>query len=127
MKQIIRTDHAPSSALFSQGVRVGSTVYVSGMTGVDVTTATLAGPTIQEQTLQSLRNCEAVLDAAGGSLGDVVQVTVLLFDSKDFAAMNEAYATVFAREQPARAVTKLGVELPGVLLSIAMIAELEQS
>jgi 2-iminobutanoate/2-iminopropanoate deaminase len=126
MKQIIRTDHAPGSALFSQGLRVGSTVYVSGMTGVDVTSATLAGPTIQEQTLQSLRNCEAVLAAAGGSLADVVQVTVLLSDPKDFAGMNEAYARVFADELPTRAVTKLGVELPGVLISISMIAELEQ-
>jgi len=123
-KQVITTSKAPASAFFSQGVRVGSTVYVSGMTGTDPSTGTLAGATIQSQTRQALRNCEAVLAAAGATLADVAQVTVLLTNPADFAGMNEAYAEVFATEPPARAVTKLGVELPGVLVSIMMTAHL---
>jgi 2-iminobutanoate/2-iminopropanoate deaminase len=124
-KQIIATDEAPSSPLYSQGVRVGSTIYVSGMVGIDAGTKQLAGPTIQEQTQQALRNCVAIVEAGGGRLQDVVQVTVLLANPADFAGMNEEYAKVFVTEAPARAVTKLGVELPNVLVSIMMTAQVE--
>ena len=124
-KQIVRTEEAPSSPLYSQGVRVGSTIYVSGMAGIDVATKQLAGATIQEQTRQALRNCKAIVEAGGGRLEDVVQVTVLLANPADFAGMNAEYAKVFATEPPARAVTKLGVELPNVLVSIMMTAHIE--
>ena len=123
-KQIISTDQAPSSPLYSQGVRIGSTVYVSGMVGIDVTTNALAGSTIQEQTMQAVRNCSAVIQAGGGTLADVVQVTVLLTNPADFAGMNEAYAQMLPAPLPARAVAKLGVDLPNVLVSILMTAEL---
>ena len=121
-KQIVRTDEAPSSPLYSQGVRVGSTIYVSGMAGIDAATGQLAGATIQEQTRQALRNCRAIVEAGGGRLEDVVQVTVLLANPADFAGMNEEYAKVFATEPPARAVARLGVELPNLLVSIMMTA-----
>ena len=124
-KQIIKTEKAPSSPLYSQGVRVGSTIYVSGMTGIDAETKQLAGTTIQDQTRQALRNCKAIVEAGGGRLDDVMQVTVLLANPADFAGMNEEYAKVFATEPPARAVTKLGVELPNVLVSIMMTAHVE--
>ena len=124
-KQIVRTEDAPSSALYSQAVRVGSTIYVSGTVGIDVATNRMAGATIQEQTRQALRNCKAIVEAGGGTLEDVVQVTVLLTNPTDFAGMNEEYAKVFAVEPPARAVTKLGVDLPNVLVSIMMTAHVE--
>ncbi|MEN3359702.1 MAG: 2-iminobutanoate/2-iminopropanoate deaminase [Mycobacteriales bacterium] len=124
-KRIVSTGEAPTSPLYSQGVRVGSTIYVSGMTGVDAATKEMAGGTIQEQTRQALRNCAAVVEAGGGTLADVAQVTVLLADPADFAGMNEEYARVFATEPPARAVTKLGVELPNVLVSIMMTAHVD--
>ena len=123
-KQIISTERAPSSPFYSQGVRVGSTIYVSGMVGIDVATNALAGPTIQEQTLQALRNSTAVVEAGGGAQDDIVHVTVLLTNPADFAGMNEAYAKVFINEPPTRAVAKLGVELPDVLVSIMMTAQL---
>ena len=124
-KQVLATPAAPSSPLFSQGVRVGSTIYVSGMTGTDVTTMQLAGSSIAEQTRQALRNCIAVVEAGGGTLDDVVQVTVLLANPEDFAGMNDVYATVFVSEPPARAVVKLGVEIPNVLVSIMMTAHVQ--
>ncbi|MDQ1494606.1 MAG: 2-iminobutanoate/2-iminopropanoate deaminase [Actinomycetota bacterium] len=124
-KQIVRTEEAPSSPLYSQGVKVGSTIYVSGMAGIDAATRQLAGATFQAQTRQALRNCTAIVEAGGGRLEDVVQVTVLLANPADFAGMNEEYEKVFAVEPPARAVTKLGVELPNVLVSIMMTAHLE--
>jgi 2-iminobutanoate/2-iminopropanoate deaminase len=124
-KQIIRTEEAPSSPLYSQGVKVGSTIYVSGTVGIDVATKQMAGTTIQEQTRQALRNCKAIVEAGGGRLEDVVQVTVLLANPADFAGMNEEYAKVFATEPPTRAVTKLGVELPNVLVSIMLTAHVD--
>jgi len=63
-RQIITTPDAPSSPLYSQGVKVGSQVFVSGTTGVDPITGDLAGSSIQEQTRQALSNCEAILRAA---------------------------------------------------------------
>lgn len=123
--QILSTDLAPSSPLFSQGVKVGSVIYVSGMTGTDVATGKLAGPSIQEQTRQAMRNCSAILAAGGATLDDVVQVTVLLADPADFAGLNKEYATTFASAPPARAVAKLGVELPDVRVSIMMTAHLQ--
>jgi len=124
MRQIIRTAEAPASPLFSQAVKAGSTVYVSGTAGIDPKTKQMAGATIQEQTRQALFNCQTILRAAGGDLANVVDVLVLLARPDDFAGMNEAYAKVFPTDPPARAVCKLGVELPGVLVSIKMTAVL---
>jgi 2-iminobutanoate/2-iminopropanoate deaminase len=124
-RQIVRTDEAPSSPLYSQAVKVGTMVYVAGMAGIDVDTKQLAGETIEEQTRQALRNCAAVLKAAGGTLDDVVQVTVLLADPADFAGMNEEYAKVFTVDPPARAVAKLGVELPNLRVSVMMTANVD--
>jgi len=122
MREIVSTADAPSSALYSQAVKAGGLVYVSGLVGIDVATGDLAGPTIQEQTRQALANCRAVLRAAGAGWEDVVEVGVLLTDPADFAGMNEEYATWFPATPPTRYVAKLGVELPGVLVSIRMTA-----
>lgn len=123
-RQIIRTSDAPSSALFSQAVKVGSTVYLSGIVGIDPKTNQLAGSTIQGQTRQALMNCENILRAAGASLENVVEVHVLLTKPTDFAGLNEEYAKFFPTDPPARVVSKLGVELPNVLVSIKMTAAL---
>ena len=122
-KQIIRTSEAPRSPLFSQAVKIGPTIYVSGIVGIDPKTNLLAG-TIQEQTHQALLNCENILRAGGAKLENVVDVHVLLARSSDFAGLNEAYAKFFPTDPPARAVGKLGVELPNVLVSIKLTAVL---
>ena len=123
-KQIIHTPHAPSSTLFSQAVKVGPTIYVSGIVGIDPTTNQMAGSTIQEQTHQALVNCENILRAAGATRENVVDVHVLLTRPTDFAGLNEAYSKFFPKDPPARAVSKLGVELPNVLVSIKLTAVL---
>jgi 2-iminobutanoate/2-iminopropanoate deaminase len=122
MREIISTPNAPSSPLYSQAVKAGEHVHVSGLVGIDVTTGNLAGSTIQEQTRQALANCQSVLRAAGATLDDVVEVGVLLTNPTDFAAMNDEYTTWFPAEPPTRYVAKLGVEVPGVLVSIRMTA-----
>ena len=121
-RQIITTANAPSSPLFSQAAKAGPHVFVSGTAGIDPKTGSLAGNTIQDQTRQALTNCRSILQAGGASLDDVIEVGVLLTNPADFAGLNEEYARWFPSEPPTRYVAKLGVELPGLLVSIRMTA-----
>ena len=121
-RQIITTAHAPRSPLFSQGVRAGSQVFVSGTTGIDPTTGQMAGNNIQAQVRQALANCEAILREAGATLDDVVEVGVLLADPDDFSGMNEEYAHWFPSDPPARYAAMLGAAVPGLRVSIRMTA-----
>ena len=123
-KHVIRTSEAPGSALYSQAVKIGPTIYVSGIVGIDPKTNQLAGSTIQEQTRQALLNCENILRAGGAKLENAVDVLVLLARPSDFPGLNEAYAQFFPTDPPARAVAKLGVELPNILVSIKLTAVL---
>jgi reactive intermediate/imine deaminase len=121
-RQIISTPNAPTSPLYSQGVKAGSHILLSGTTGVDPRTGLLAGDSIQAQTRQALANCEAILQAGGASLDDVIEVGVLLSNPNDFAGMNEEYARWFPMDPPIRYAAKLGAEIPGLLVSIRMTA-----
>jgi len=123
-RQIITTPNAPSSPLYSQGVKAGSQLFVSGTTGIDPRTGDLAGDTIQAQTRQALANCQAILQAGDASLDDVVEVGVLLTNPSDFAGMNQEYARWFPTDPPTRYAAKLGAEIPGLLVSIRMTAAL---
>jgi 2-iminobutanoate/2-iminopropanoate deaminase len=124
-REILHTNEAPKqSTLYSQGVRVGQTIYVTGMLGIDPKTNQPAGPTIQDQTRQALINCEAVLRAGGATRANVVEVQVLLARPEDFAGLNEAYGKFFIEDPPIRSVARLGPELPGMLVSIKLIAVL---
>jgi len=122
MREVISTPDAPHSPMYSQGIKAGGHIFVSGLVGVDVTTGEVAGPTIQQQTRQALANCEAVLKAAGASLADVMEVGILLADPDDFAGMNEEWTAWFPVDPPARYAAKLGANVPGVLISIRMSA-----
>lgn len=124
MRQVVVSTEAPRSPMFSQGVKAGPFVFVSGTTGIDVETGQLAGPTIGDQVRQALTNCRAVLEAAGASLDDVVEVGVLLADPNDFAGMNEEYGRWFPADPPTRYAATLGAVIPGVLVSIRMTAYL---
>jgi 2-iminobutanoate/2-iminopropanoate deaminase len=121
-REIIRVPDAPKSALYSQAVKVGPTIYVTGVPGFDPQTNKIAGPTIQEQTRQALINCESILRAGGAKLGDVVEVQVLLAQPGDFAGLNEEYAKFFPQDPPVRSVARLGPQLGGILVSIRMVA-----
>ena len=124
-RQIIRTADAPSqSPLYSQAIKVGSTIYVTGTLGIDPKTNQPAGTTIQEQTRQALVNCASILRAAGATLENVVEVQVLLARPDDFAGLNEEYAKFFPTDPPTRTTARLGPELPNLLVSIRMTAVL---
>ena len=122
MREVISTPNAPSSPLYSQGIKAGGHVYVTGLVGIDIATGQLAGTSIQQQTRQALINCRTVLEAAGARLDDVVEVGVLLADPADFPGMNDEYATWFPVNPPTRYTTKLGAVIPDVLISIRMTA-----
>ena len=92
------------------------------MLGIDPKTDQPVGSTIQAQTRQALVNCQNILRAAGAELENVVEVQVLLARPNDFAGLNEEYAKFFPIDPPTRTVTKLGPELPNLLVSIRMTA-----
>jgi 2-iminobutanoate/2-iminopropanoate deaminase len=87
-----------------------------------VTTGELAGPTIHEQTRQSLLNCQAILRAGGGELSDAVMVHTLLLRPEDADGVVEVFDEFFPEVRPPRCVSKLGVDRPGILVSLAMVA-----
>ncbi|SER11017.1 Rid family detoxifying hydrolase [Natrinema salaciae] len=100
----IETDDAPSNDNpYSQGVRAGDTLYVSGYGPVDPETGAVVDGDVQTQTGRALDNVAAVVDAAGGdALADVVKVTVYLTDLADYERVNEAYGARFDETLPAR-------------------------
>ena len=122
-RQVIRTTEAPASpATYSQAVKAGGLVFVSGTGPYEVGTGKIKGRTIQEQTRQCLTNISAILKAAGSSLEQVVSATVILLEEEDFAGMNEEWVKWFPSEPPARQGAKLPVRIPGLKVSIAVIA-----
>lgn len=123
-RQIIFTrDAAPPPPTYSQAVRAGGLLFVSGTAPSDPATGKLVGTTIQEQTGQCLRNIKAILEAAGSSLDKLVSATVVLADEDEFAGMNEEWLRWFPTDPPARQGAKLPVRVPGLKISIAAIAE----
>ncbi len=121
-KQIISTNNAPSAiGPYSQGVIVKDTVYTSGQLPINPQTGEIA-ETIEEQTRQALENGKAIIEAAGSDMSKVFKTTVFLKDLKDFAKMNEVYATYFSEKHPARS-TVGGSELAkGALVEIELVA-----
>ena len=127
-KTIVDTPDAPGSAShgqfpYSQAVVAGGLVFVSGQGPFDPATGSIVGSTIQEQTGQALRNCEAILRAAGSSMDKVVQATFILRHPEDFAGMNEEWARWFRDQPPARQGAAHPLDIDGFLVSIALIAE----
>lgn len=125
MNTAIHTDKAPAAiGPYSQAVRGGDTIYVSGQLPIDPATGAFAGDDIKSQTRQSLANMQSILKAAGADMCNVVKTTVLLKDIADFAAMNEVYAEFFTQPYPARAAYQV-VALPkDALVEIECIAVL---
>ncbi|TCJ11806.1 RidA family protein [Parasulfuritortus cantonensis] len=115
-KQIIATPAAPQAiGTYSQAVRAGDTVYLSGQIGLDPTTMQLAEG-IEAQVNQVFRNLAAVAEAAGGSLGDVVKLNVFLTDLGHFALVNETMARYFSQPYPARAAVGVASLPKGALV-----------
>ena len=122
-RKIVRTSEAPSSPTYSQAVIAAGLVFVSGTGPVDPASGKIKGDTIQEQTRQCLMNISAILKAAGTSLDKVASATVILLEEEDFVGMNEEWLRWFPTDPPARQGAKLPVRMPGMKVSIAVVAE----
>ena len=120
----ISTSNAPAAiGPYSQAVDSGAgLVFLSGQLPLDPATGAFPEGGIQAQTRQSLRNVQAILEAAGLSLANVVKTTVFLADMGDFAAMNEVYASFFAEPFPARSAVAAKALPKGALVEIECIA-----
>src|SRR3989304_2938673 len=117
-------DYGKPLGPYSHAVVANGFVFVSGQTGLKPGGAPgeYAGPTVQDQPRQALRNIETILKDLGLALADVVRATVYLANPADFKAMNEAYKEFFPEEPPARSVARLGAGGPGLLVPIDAIA-----
>ena len=123
MKEIIATTNAPAAiGPYSQAVKAGNTIYVSGQLPIDPATGAFAAEDIAGQTEQSLKNIGAILAAAGCGYANVVKTTVLLADIADFGAMNEVYAKYFVSDAPARAAFAVKDLPKGALVEIEAVA-----
>lgn len=125
-KEIINTPKAPAAiGTYSQAIKVGNTVYLSGQIPLDPATMEFAGSDIETQIKQVFINLTAVCEAAGGSLADFAKLNIFLTDLSHFPIVNEIMATYFSEPYPARAA--IGVkELPkGALVEMDGILELD--
>lgn len=122
-KQVIATDQAPKAlGPYSAGIKAAPFVFTSGQLGIDPQTGMLVEGGIQAETRQALMNVQAVLEAGGASLADVVKSTVFLRDIKDFAAMNEVYANFFTENPPARSAFQVGALPKDAAVEIEVVA-----
>ena len=115
-KQIIHTDAAPAAiGAYSQAVKAGGTVYLSGQIPLDPATMTVVGGgDFRAEAHRVFQNLRAVAEAAGGSLGDVVKLNAYLTDLSNFAAFNEVMAEYFSQPFPARAAVGVAALPKGV-------------
>lgn len=108
MKRIIKTTDAPEAiGPYSQAVNAGNFLFVSGQLPIDPLTGKIVENDIEAQTIQSIKNLKAIVEASGKSLEDIVKVNVYLLDMKNFAAMNSVYASFFKKDCPARAAVQV--------------------
>jgi len=123
-RDIVFTSRAAKpSPTYSQAVKAAGLVFVSGTAPTDPATGQIKGTTIQEQTRQCLTNVAAILEAAGTSVDKIVSATVILADEDEFAGMNEEWIRWFPTDPPARQGAKLPARIPGLKVSVAVIAE----
>jgi reactive intermediate/imine deaminase len=124
-KRAIESDRAPAAiGTYSQAIRAGGTVYLSGQIPLDPATMSLVGDDIDAQIRQVLDNLAAVTAAAGGTLDDIVKLTVYLVDLANFGRVNEIMAQYFQAPYPARAAVEVAglprgaaVEMDAIMLA----------
>lgn len=126
VKEIISTENAPGAiGPYSQAVKVGNLVFVSGQIPIDPNTGDFVSNDVLEQTQQVLKNLRAVLEAAGTNLGNVVKTTVFLADMNDFMVMNGVYGEYFVENTPARATVQAAALPKNARVEIDCIAVVE--
>ncbi|HET9852447.1 MAG TPA: RidA family protein [Candidatus Limnocylindrales bacterium] len=127
-RRAVSTSSAPSAVgPYSQAIATDELVFCSGQVGLDATSGELVDGGVEAQTERALKNLEAVLDAAGCSLGDVVKTTCFLADIADFATFNAIYARFFPDPPPARSTFQVAALPKGALVEIEAVAARERA
>ncbi len=124
MRYVIESNEAPKAiGPYSQGIKAGGFVFVSGQIAIDPATQSVIQGDVKAQTERICQNLKAILEAAGTDLESVVKSTVFLRSMADFAAMNEVYGRYFKTEPPARSTVAVAGLPKDVLVEIDVIAE----
>jgi 2-iminobutanoate/2-iminopropanoate deaminase len=124
-KQAVQTVHAPGAiGPYSQAIKAGHLLFVSGQIPLDPKSGELVKGSIADEAKRVLENLKAIIEAAGGTLGDVVRTTIYLKDMGQFAAVNEVYAGYFSQPYPARATVEVARLPKDVNVEIDAIAQL---
>ena len=124
MRYLVESNEAPKAiGPYSQGIKAGGFVFVSGQVALDPKTGEMVGADVAAQTERVLQNLQAIVEAAGSDLDRVVKTTVYLRSMNDFAAMNQVYAKYFKSEPPARATVAVAGLPKDALVEIDVIAE----
>lgn len=124
MKEIIATDKAPKAiGPYSQAVKAGGLIFVSGQLGINPETAKLVAGGVEKEAQQALENMKNILLQAGSDLSQVVKTTVLLQNMEDFSTVNSIYAGYFPDDFPARACFEVAKLPAGGLVEIEAVAE----
>lgn len=122
MRKIVHTENAPAAVgPYSQGVKTGNLLFISGQLGVDMSTGEIAYDCVETQSKQVLNNMESIAQAGGTSLANAVKVTVYLTNMGDFEKMNTVYATFFPENPPARVCVEVGALPKGVTVEMDAI------
>lgn len=120
---IVTTAAPPAPSAYSQAVRAAGLVFVSGTAPIDPRTGKMVEGSVQQQVAQCLANISAILVEAGTSLDRAVSATLIVAEDEDFAGANEEWIKWFDADPPARQGAKMPVRIPGMKISIALIAE----
>lgn len=124
-KQRIQTQHAPAAiGPYSQAIKAGDLLFVSGQIPLDAVTGELVRSGVADETRKVLENLKAIIEAAGGGLGDVVKTTIFLKDMNNFGVVNEVYGTYFPQPFPARATVEVARLPRDVNVEIEAVAQL---
>ena len=124
-KHVISTLEAPAAiGPYSQAIRTGDTLWMSGQIPLDPVSMQIVGGGIEAQAQRVLHNMQAVLKAAGGTLDDIVKLSILLVDLGDFVKVNEIMATAFRQPYPARSTYQVAALPRGARIEIEAIAML---
>jgi 2-iminobutanoate/2-iminopropanoate deaminase len=126
MRKTVSTPNAPAAVgPYSQAIKTSGLVYTAGQLGMDPKTGKLVEGGVQAQTRQALSNLQAVLEAAGTSMNNVIKTTVFLQDIGDFGTMNQVYAEFFPDAPPARSAMQVAALPLGGLVEIEVVAVIE--
>jgi 2-iminobutanoate/2-iminopropanoate deaminase len=123
MKKFVKTQNAPQPlGPYSQGIKAGNMLFVSGQGSIDPKTGKMLGEDVETQTRQTMQNIKAIVEASGFSMSDLVKVSIYLKNASDFQKMNEIYRTFFSQNPPTRTTVQTGFVNPSMLIEIDAVA-----